>query len=503
MSDTFAMPKWDAFDEELFLQRVRPANWSNPYPRESYDLVVIGAGPAGLVAVEAAIELGCTVALVERNRLGGNSLNVGSIPSKSIIRAGRLCASVRDAAEFYTTDTATLQMNYGTVLARMHRIRARIAEYHSAERLRAQGVNLFFGGAHFTASNMIEVDGTPLRFKKALIATGARPATAEIEGLDKVEYRTSATIFDMAQLPKRLVVIGGGPLGCEMAQAFCRLGSHVSIIEENPKFLPRDERDAAELLSRSMARDGVEIRLNTAVRAVRLENGIKVLDTINAGNKDKVVCDEILLSVGRVPNIEMLDLNAAGVCVEAGRGIAVDARLQTANPDIYAAGDVCMDLKFSNAAAASARIAVQNALASGNDTLNPMTIPWCTFCEPEIAHIGMHVWDARESAIPVKTYTVMMQDVDRAIIDGQDLGFVKIHTNEGTDVILGATIVSSRASEMINELAVIMSADIGMAQLAKIVHIYPAQSEAIMLAGLAYEKDRQVSAQRLTAASTT
>jgi pyruvate/2-oxoglutarate dehydrogenase complex dihydrolipoamide dehydrogenase (E3) component len=222
-----------------------------------------------------------------------------------------------------------------------------------------------------------------------------------------------------------------------------------------------------------------------------LNNGVKVLETINAGIKDEVECDEILVSVGRVPNIEMLNLKSAGVSMEVGRGITVDAYMRTTNPDIYAAGDVCMDLKFSNAASASARVAVQNALASGTDTLDPTIIPWCTFCEPEVAHIGMHVWEARENAIPVKTYTVMMQDVDRAITDGQDLGFVKIHTKVGTDKILGATIVSSRASEMINELAVIMSAGIGMEQLANIVHTYPAQSQAIMLAGLAFQKDRQ------------
>jgi pyruvate/2-oxoglutarate dehydrogenase complex dihydrolipoamide dehydrogenase (E3) component len=462
MNDTFSMPKWESFDEELFLHRVRPSDWINPTPSEIYDLVVIGAGPAGLVAAEAAIALGRSVALIERNRIGGNSLNVGSIPSKSIIQAGRLCAAVRVAAEFCTTNTAALQIDYGAVLARMHRIRARIAEYHSAERLRAQGVDLFFGNARFTALNIIEIGGVPLRFKKAIIATGARPAAVNIAGLDKIEYRTSATIFEMAQLPRRLAVIGGGPLGCEMAQAFCRLGSHVSIIEENPKFLPRDERDAAELLSRSMARDGVEIRLNTKVRAVRLENDVKILDTVNAGIRDKVDCDEILLSVGRIPNIDMLDLEVADISAEVERGISVDASLRTTNPDVYAAGDVCMDLKFSNAAEASARVAVHNALTSANETLDSMTIPWCTYCEPEIAHIGMHVWEARENAIPVKTFTVMMQDVDRAITDGQDLGFVKIHTKEGADTILGATIVSSRASEMINELSVIMSAGVGM-----------------------------------------
>lgn len=489
MSD-FAMPKWDAVDEELFLERVRPDNWINPKPREIYDLVIIGAGPAGLVAADRARDLGHSVALIERNRLGGNSQNVGSIPSKSIISAGRLSAAVRNAQKLSTTDMTAFQMNYGIVLARMHRIRARIAEYHSAERLRERGVDLFFGGALFTAPDAISVGSTPLRFRKALIATGARPATANIAGLDKITYRTSATIFEMAQLPRRLAVFGGGPLGCEMAQAFCRLGSHVSIIEQNPKFLPRDERDAAELLSQSMARDGVEIRLNTKVQAVRLENGVKILDTVNAGTKDRLECDEILLSVGRMPNVEMLGLEAAGVVAASGGGVTVDSNMRTTNPDVYAAGDVCMDLKFANAAEASARIAVQNALASGSETLDPLTIPWCTFCDPEIAHIGMHVWEARQDSIPVKSFTVMMQDVDRAITDSQTVGFVKIHTREGTDQILGATIVSSRASEMINEVAIIMSANIGMAQLARIVHAYPAQSRAIFLAGQAYCRDR-------------
>ena len=491
MSDNSSMPQWDAFDENIFQSRVRPDDWRNPRPREIYDLVVIGAGPAGLTAAEAAIELGCSVALVERNRLGGNSLNVGSIPSKAIIRTGRLCAAVRDAQAFSSADAGGLQTDFGIVLARMHRIRARIAEYHSAERLRARGVDLFFGNARFTGRNVIEADGAPLRFRKALVATGARPAIAAIDGLDKVAYRTSSTIFETRPLPRRLAVIGGGPLGCEMAQAFSRLGAHVTIVEENPKFLPRDERDAAELLSRSMARDGVEIRLNTKIRAVRQENGVNILHTVNTGVEDQVACDEILLSVGRVPNIDGLGLDVAGIAFDAAKGIKVDAHQRTANPDVYAAGDACMDLKFTNAAEASARVAVQNALSSGSDVLDLMTMPWCTFCEPEIAHIGMHVWDARENTIPTKTFTVMMQDVDRAITDSQDLGFVKIHTEEGTGRILGATIASSRASEMINELAVIMHAGIGMEQLAKIIHTYPTQSEAIMLAALAWERDKK------------
>jgi pyruvate/2-oxoglutarate dehydrogenase complex dihydrolipoamide dehydrogenase (E3) component len=488
MTEDFKLPDWDGLDEELFLSRVRPAGWSNPKPRDRYDLVIIGAGPAGLEAAEQAIGLGFSVALIERNRLGGNSLNVGSIPSKAIVHAARLSSTVRDVGEF---GAAAPQMDFGTVLARMRRIRARIAEYHSASRLHARGVDLFFGGARFSAPDCILADDVALRFGKALIVTGARPRSPDIAGLDKLEYRTSESIFDLTVLPKRLVVIGGGPLGCEMAQAFCRLGAHVTIIESNPKFLPREERDAAELVSRAMARDGVEIRLNTDITAARIDDGVKIFDTVNAGVDDHVEADEVLLSVGRMPNVEMLGLDKAGIAFDTETGVKVDDFLCSTNPMVYAAGDVCMALKFTNAAQASARIAVRNALAGGTARHSDLLIPWCTFCEPEIAHIGMHIRDARERSIPVKTFVVMMQDVDRAITDGQDFGFIKIHIEEGTDKILGASIVASRASEMINEVSVIMNAGIGMRALADIVHTYPAQSEGIMLAALAYAREHR------------
>jgi len=467
MTQPFNPPKWDSIDEELFLHRVRPDGWRNPEPRAVYDLVIIGAGPAGLAAAEDACRLGCSVALVEGYRLGGVSLNSGSVPSKVIIRAGRLYTAARVAEEFCTGGTSALQIDFGVVRARMHRVGARIAEYHSADRLRAKGIDLFFGSARFSGADEILADGVPLHFRKALIATGARPRLSDISGLDTLEYRTSATIFEMTALPKRLAVIGGGPLGCQMAQAFCRLGSHVTIIQNDPKFLPGEERDAAELVSLAMARDGVEIRLNTTVTKARLEGSVKILETINNGVKDHVEADEILLSVGRSPNVEMLGLDAAGIAFDTSVGIKVDEHLHTANAAVYAAGDVCMPLKFGNAAQASARIAVQNALVGGEGRMNDLLIPWCTYCDPEIAHIGMHIWDAKERSIPVKTYTVMMQDVDRAITDGQDLGFIKIHTEEGTDKILGVTIAASRASEMINEMSVIMRAGMSMGTLGR------------------------------------
>jgi len=489
MTEASAAPKAKPDDETVFLRRVQPEVWQNPVPKDVYDFVVVGAGPAGIAAAEAAARLGVRVALIERNRLGGNSLNAGSIPSKSIVKSAGVYAAMHKAEEFGAPMPSEPPLDFAKVMDRMRRIRTRVSEHHSVEKLSALGIDVFFGTAQFEGHDAIQFGDTRLRFRKALVATGARPRAPEIPGLAEVGYRTSATIFALEELPERLAVIGGGPLGCEMAQAFCRLGSRVTIIQNDPKFLPREERDAAEILSRSMARDGVEIRLNTTVVGARGTNGVKVLQTVNNDVKGDIEADEILLSIGRVPNIEEIGLESAGIAVDAQRGIKVDDFLRTTNPNVYAAGDVCMELKFTNAAQASALIAVRNALSEGQDRQSGLVVPWCTYCDPEIAHVGLHVWEARLQAIPIKSYTVLMHDVDRAITDGSDGGFVKIHIAEGTDRILGATIAASRASELINEMSVIMSAGIGMNDLANVVHTYPAESGAIMLAALAYVRN--------------
>jgi len=476
--------------EPLFQERVRPENWQNPVPREVYDLAIVGAGPAGIAAAEKAVRLGLGVALIERGRLGGNSLNVGSVPSKAVIRTASIYAHLQDAEEFGAPLHEEPSIDFAMVLAHMRAIRARIAEYHSARRLARQGIDLFFGEARFEESHELVVPGGRIRFKKALVATGARPRPSNIPGLDKVGYCTSDSLFDMPTLPKRILVVGGGPLGCEMAQALRHLGLNVTIVQNDPKFLPREERDAAEILSRSLARCGVEIRLNTTVTRARMEGSTKILETYNNEVEANLEADEVLLSIGRIPNVEGLGLDQAGVAIDGDCGIAVDEHLRTSNADIYAAGDVCMDLKFTNVARATALMAIDNAFSGGGRRHTELLVPWCTYCDPEVAHVGMHIWDAHARNIPIKTFTVMMHDVDRAITDGQDEGFVKIHIEDGTDHILGATIVASRASEMINEVLVIMNAGISMTTLAGMVHAYPTQSEAIMLAARAYIENR-------------
>lgn len=472
-------------NEATFLRRVRPEGWKNPKPREIYDLVIIGAGPAGLEAADFAARAGFAVALIERNRLGGNSLNVGSAPSKAIFGSARNLASMRESAAFGATLTSAPVLGFDQVMARIGAIRTRLSVPHSVENLTALGIDIFFDSAVFESADTLNAGDSRLRFRKALIASGARPMTPHIPGLDQTRYHTSSTIFDLKVLPERLAVIGGGPLGCEMAQAFRRLGSQVTIVQDEAKFLPREERDAAEILSRSMAQDGVDIRLNTTVIGARREGGDSILKTVNNDVEGELRADVILLSVGRVAIVEGMGLAAAGVVSDPREGIRVDAFLCSTNPNIYASGDCCLSLKFTNAARTSARMAVKNALMRAHLRWSDSLIPWCTYCEPEIAHIGAQVWDARQQGVPIKSFTVMMHDVDRAVTDGRDTGFVKIHVAEGTDVILGATIVASRASELVNEMAVIISSGIGMKALSEITHTYPAESEAIILAAKA------------------
>jgi pyruvate/2-oxoglutarate dehydrogenase complex dihydrolipoamide dehydrogenase (E3) component len=465
--------------------------YKNPIPNGPYDLAIIGAGPAGLAAAELAARRGAKVALIERGRLGGNSLNAGSVPSKALIWSATLNSEIRGAADSHGALAPELPPRFTAVMERMQRIRTRIGEYHSIDRLQRAGIHLYFGAAKFNAPDSLQVDENQLRFINALIATGARPSKPRIAGLDTVGFLTSDTIFNLALLPERLTVIGGGPLGCELAQALCRLGAQVTIVQNEAKFLPREERDAAELLSRSLARDGVVIRLNTTVISVGMENGHKVLNTLSNENKSRITTDEILLSVGRTPNVENLGLAAANVEFDCEQGITTDDFLVTTNPRIYAAGDVCLQHKFANVAEASARMAIDNLLRAKRTRRNEMLIPWCTYCDPEIAHVGLQVWEAREQSIPVKSFTVMMQDVDRAITDDQGRGFVKIHVRSGSDQIVGATIVASRASEMINEICVAMRANMGLLALAEVLHTYPSQCDAIRAAAAAFVQDNE------------
>jgi pyruvate/2-oxoglutarate dehydrogenase complex dihydrolipoamide dehydrogenase (E3) component len=490
-SDNIATPASDSAERER-LDNVHPLDWRNPSPALRYDLVIVGAGTTGLVAAHAAAAQGAKVALVERHLLGGTCLNIGCVPSKAILRTSRLYAEMRHADQYGAQIPADIRVDFAAVMQRVRGVRARIGRADSARRLTAAGVHVFFGQARFTRPDALEVEGATLCFRKALIATGARPDTPAIPGLVEAGYLTNENAFDLTEPPRRLLVIGGGPLGCEMAQAFCRLGVQTTIVQKRPLFLPREERDAAQILSDAFARDGIAVRLNTQVLNVRVESGAKIVDLVSDDYHSTVVVDAILTGTGRVPNTDGLNLEAAGVDYDARRGVHVDDFLRTRNRRIYAAGDVCLRHKFNDTADASARIAVGNALCGGRQRLSALTIPWCTYTDPEIAHVGLYVRQARERNIQVKTFTIPMHDVDRAIADDEEVGFVKINVRERTDHILGATIVARHAGEMLSEITLAIVAGVGLRTLAHVIHAYPTQAEAIRKAADAYARTRPV-----------
>jgi pyruvate/2-oxoglutarate dehydrogenase complex dihydrolipoamide dehydrogenase (E3) component len=480
----------DAGNRNL-LNNVHPEGWTNPRPADQYNLVVLGGGYAGILTALEAVRMGAKVALVERNLLGGVCLNAGCISSKAIIRTSRVYAEMRNAWRYGARSPENIQVDFALAMDRMRRVRSRISRRRSARDLKALGMDVFFGEARFASPEAITVNGETLRFKRALIAAGARPAIPSIPGLEEAGYLTNETVFELHECPRKLVVIGGGPLGCELAQAFCRLGSQVSLVQDEPLFLGQEERDAAQILSESLARDGIDIHLNTQTAGVRTEGARKLVDLISDGNKATVVADAILLAAGRAPNVQGMNLETAGVNYSDESGIRINDFLQTSNPRIYAAGDVCLEHKFAHIEGASAHIVARNALFFGRRRLSALTIPWCTYTDPEIAHVGLSVREAREKNIPVKTLTVPMHDVDRAIADAEEEGFVKIHIKEGTDRILGATVVARHAGELIGVISMAMSAGVGLRRLSHVSYPYPTQAAAIKMACNAYRDSHQ------------
>jgi pyruvate/2-oxoglutarate dehydrogenase complex dihydrolipoamide dehydrogenase (E3) component len=482
------VPLDDKHNREL-VSNAHPPDWVNPEPAPRYNLVVIGAGTAGLVCAAGAAILGGRVALIERHLMGGDCLNTGCVPSKAVIRSSRLAAEIRDAHKFGAVVPPGAAMDFGAVMERMRRIRADISHHDSAKRFREFGADIFLGEARFSGVDTVAVAGKSLRFKKAVIATGARPAVPPIEGLSEAGFLTNETVFNLTEPPNRLMVIGGGPVGCEMAQAFRRLGSKVTIAQKNLQFLKREDRDAAELLAGALKRDGVDIRLNTIVTRVISSGGEKLVHLKTDSKTDVVTVDEILVGVGRAPNVEGLNLDAVNVKYDE-HGVIVNDFLQTTNPRIFAAGDVCLPYKFTHAADAAARLVIQNSLFMGRKRFSGLTIPWCTYTDPEVAHVGLYEPDAETRGIQLETFVVQLRDVDRALTDGEEEGFLKIHVKKGTDKILGATIVARHAGEMISEITTDMAGNIGLKKIAGIIHPYPTQAEAIKRAADEYNLTR-------------
>lgn len=476
----------DSIDRRELLENLHPSAWQNPDATGRWNLVVIGAGPAGLVAARIAAALGARVALIERGLLGGDCLNIGCVPSKAIIRTSRVLADRRDSPRYGVAAPQSPGAAFARTMRRMRHLRARISREDAAAELARAGIDVFFGEARFVDESAISVDGQTLRFHRAIVATGGRQQEPDIEGLAAAGFLTVHKLFELERLPQRLMVIGGGPLGTELGQAFCRLGSKVVLVHDQANFLPREERDAAQLLSDSLARDGVEIHLDTSAVRASERHSVRQVELLRSGNSHSLEIDEVLTGIGRLPNVDELDLGRAGIDFDAVTGIEVDDHLRTTNCRVFAAGDVCCDDRFTHVAEASARLAVENALFVVRKRMSRLTIPRCTYTDPEIAHVGLHVEEANRLGIPIKTYTVLMHEVDRAIADSEEQGFVKIRVREGGDRILGATIVARHAGEMINDLSLAMVAGIGLGTIARVIHAYPTQAEGIKKAAMAY-----------------
>ncbi len=492
VSEIPALAPFDEHNRSL-ADHVHPPAWKNPEaPSTPYHLVVIGAGTAGLVTAAGAAGLGARVALVERSLMGGDCLNVGCVPSKALIRSARAAFDAREATKF-GVEVGDVSVDFGAVMERMRRLRSGIAPHDSAARFRDLGIDVFIGQATFATSEAVEVDGKLLPFKKAVIATGARAAAPPIPGLAEAGYVTNETLFSLTELPKRLAVVGAGPIGCEMAQSFARFGAEVHLIEMAPQILVREDKDAAEIVANALVRDGIRVHTSAALQGVSRRGAEKVLELEVDGELRELVVDEILVGVGRKPNVDGLGLEQVGV--EHDRtGVLVDDFMRTKNPRIFAAGDIASVHKFTHTADAQARIVIQNALFAvgplGRAKYSALTIPWVTYTDPEVAHVGLYEGDAAERGIAVDTFELALGDVDRAILDGDDEGLLKVHVKKGTGEIVGATLVARHAGEMISEVGLAMTSGAGMKGLAGTIHPYPTQAEVFRKAGDAFNRTR-------------
>lgn len=479
----------DEHNEKLE-KNVHPQDWDNPVPDGKYNLVVIGAGTAGLVAAAGAAGLGAKVALIERSLMGGDCLNVGCVPSKAIIASAHAAAAVRDAGDFGVNVPEGVNVDFGAAMERMRLLRAGISPHDSVKRFSELGIDVFLGGGKFTGRDTVEVNGQELRFAKAVIATGARASAPPIPGLDEVDFLTNETLFSLTELPEHIGIVGAGPIGCEMAQTFARFGSKVTLFETMSGVLSREDPDAAAIVQKELERDGVHVLCcGENLTLSNAEGGLIRCDVDARGKHHRVEVDRLLVAVGRAPNVEGLGLGVAGV--EHDRfGVRVNDKLQTANKRIYAAGDICSVFKFTHAADFMARTVIRNALFGGNAKASSLIIPWCTYTSPEVAHVGIGWQSLEEQADQVDTYKVEMSGVDRAILESDTDGFVKIHTKKGTDKIVAATIVARNAGDLISQISQAMTAGVGLGKIGGTISPYPTQGEAVRRAGDLYARTR-------------
>lgn len=489
MSQAIKIPPFDAYNEEL-VGNAHPPAWQNPTPDGRYNLLIVGGGSAGLVAAAGAAGLGAKVALAEKYLLGGDCLNVGCVPSKTLIRSARAMGEIRRAqrGDLGVTLAGEATVDFAAVMERVRKVRAEISHHDSAYRFQEMGIDVYLGEGEFAGPDRFTIDGRTIQFKKAILATGSRPAFIPIPGLAETGYITNVTLFELTEQPRRLAVIGAGPIGAEMAQAFARLGSEVYLFDILSIVAALPDPDGQTLIQRALAEDGVQFFLEAQTEQIDATAEGKRIRFEHEGEAKTVVVDEILLAAGRQPNLEGLNLEAAGVAYNK-QGLVVNDYLQTTNKNIYGSGDIAIPHQFTHTADAASRLTLQNALFLGRKKYSDLIIPWTVYTDPEIAHTGLFPHEAAAKGMETDTFTTAIGDIDRGRADGEE-GFVKIYARKGSDKIVGATIVARHAGEMISEVTAVMKAGAGLASLAQTIHPYPTQAEAIKKAADAWNRAR-------------
>jgi pyruvate/2-oxoglutarate dehydrogenase complex dihydrolipoamide dehydrogenase (E3) component/uncharacterized membrane protein YdjX (TVP38/TMEM64 family) len=457
------------------------ANWKKP-ARFDRNLVVIGGGSAGLVTSYIAAAVKAKVTLVEKHQLGGDCLNTGCVPSKALIRSAKLLSHMARAKEFGIA-SAPAEFDFATVMERVQSVIKAIAPHDSAARYTRLGVDVVLGSAKIVSPWEVDItrdDGSTQRLttRSIVIATGARPFVPPIPGIEEVGYLTSDNIWELRELPKRLVVLGGGPIGCELTQAFARFGAQVTQVEMAPRLMIREDPEVSELVTQRFRAEGIAVLLDHRAKQFVIENGEKILIAEHESLDVRIPFDAVLVAVGRAANLKGFGLEELGI--PTGKTVGTNEFLQTNYPNIYAAGDVAGPFQFTHTAAHQAWYAAVNALFDPIKKFKAdySVIPWATFVEPEVARVGLNELEAREKNIPCEVTTYGIDDLDRAITDGEAHGFIKVLTVPGKDKILGVTIAGEHAGDLIAEYVLAMKQGIGLNKILGTIHIYPTLAEA-------------------------
>uniref|UniRef100_A0A7S1TCV4 DEP domain-containing protein n=1 Tax=Compsopogon caeruleus TaxID=31354 RepID=A0A7S1TCV4_9RHOD len=500
-----AVQPLDKYNLEL-LDKVHPATWKDPVAKSKYHLVVIGAGAGGLVSAAGAAGVGAKVALIEAHLLGGDCLNVGCVPSKTLITSAKAAWQMKNTTrlqELGLTLDGEVRVDFGKVMERVRKVRAEIAENDSAARFATKlGVDVYLGYGQFISENTIEVNGQKLQFAKAVIATGGSPQIPPIEGMKELldEYiteqpgslpiLTNETVFNLTELPPNLGVIGTGAIGLELAQSFQRLGSNVIMFGRSGRILPKDDLDLATILQDQMVNEGVSFHLNSEYLSVKKEGSKLLLVIREDGHERSFAFDAILVAAGRAPNVKGMGLEMARVKYDLKEGIKIGDNYATSNSNIFAVGDCASAFQFTHVADFMARAVIRNALFFGKEKFSSLIVPWCTYTEPEVAHVGIFPKDASSRGFDVETYEKYFKDNDRAISEGETQGVVRIHVKKGSDTIIGASVVGSHAGDLISEITLAMNAGVGLGKLASVIHPYPTEADAIRACGDLYNRTR-------------